>query len=216
MGKVVAFVSVCAAWVAFCTQASPAFGMKADPLAESSPIGWEHSSVPVDPDAPALFHGTACLPGIPDLILQADGNDAYRADQDGWSHPFLPRVGAELFIGASREGAGLIYSIDPHTMCVSVLCDRHCASIREEWTVAAGSFPGSSSEQARSSSSGSQSGFMAVAGLTLIGLSGLRRNRVARAAARVYGAQEHLQSWKTRGWENYSAEKEPAYQTRAA
>ncbi len=205
MGKVVAFVSVCAAWFALCTQASPAFGMSAGPLAESFPIGWEHSSVSVDP---APSQETAFLPGILDLFVQAD--------EDGWNTPFFSRAGGKLFTETSRVGGGLIYSIDPHTMCVSVLCDRHCASVREEWTITEGSYHGSPVQQARGSSSGSQSGFMVIAGLTMIGLSGLRRNKVARSSVHVYGAHDACRSWKTRVWEDYSAKKEPAYQTRAA
>lgn len=206
MGKVVAFVSVCMAWFTFCLQASPAFGMKVVP-----PAGWEFSSFSADPYAPVLSRETNCLPGIRDLLLPADGKTSSWENEDGLGLPFLFRVGHSLFAGSSREGDRLIYSIDPSTMCVSVFCVRRCASVREEWTVTDGSFPGSRPERARGSSSGPQSGFMAIAGLTMIGLSTLRRNRVVRAVGSVHEAQGRSQAWK-----GYPAKKEPAYQTRAA
>ena len=217
MEKIVAFVSGCAACFLLCMQALPAFGMKAGPSAYAFPTGWEQSSVTVGPDALGLSQGTDSLPGIRDLFSPAHGREVCRADGDGRGLLFLFRTGRDPFTGSSREGDRLTYSIDPHTMCISVLIKSHCSLVQQEWAVTGGSFPGHGSEQqARASSSGSQSGFMAVAGLSLIGLSGLGRNRVARAAVRVYGVHNLPQPWKTRAWKDYTAEKGPAYQTRVA
>lgn len=216
MGKVVAIITVFAAWFALCPQASQAFGMVAGPLAGISPDGREYPFVSVNTNAPVSFQGMADLSGVRDVLLSSDTGVAGPRGENVWGDTFFFLMGAELFNGSSRKGGRLIYSIDPHTMCVSVLCNSHGALVREEWTATDGFFPGSRPSQARSTSSGSQSGFMAVAGLTMIGLSGLRRNRGARAAVRIYRAQEHSQPWKTRIWKDYSVKKEPTYQTRAA
>lgn len=216
MNRLVAFVSVCSACVLLCMQASPAFGMKAGLPAEGFPDRWEQFSMPAGPDSQDLSLGMACLPGIRDLLLPAGVREVYRADEDGRGIPLLFRTGRDIFTGSSRKADRLIYSIDPDTMCISVLINRHGAPVKEEWAVIEGSFPGSRSEQARGSSHGSRSGFMAVAGLSLIGLSGLSRNRVARGGVRVYGARDLPQPWKTRAWKDYPAEKGPAYQTKAA
>jgi len=57
---------------------------------------------------------------------------------------------------------------------------------------------------------------MAVAGLTLIGLSSLVRNVSSESAARVYTVQHQPQPWSTGSWKDQPVKKAPAYQVRAA
>jgi len=164
-------------------------------------------------DYPLTLRNDMEIPGTHTHPVSAD-NPAHRTGEGRGE--FLPCPGSGISACVSSTRYTLSYSIDPHTFCVSITAGRYGTGSPEEWTVSGGEFPGIPELQGKSTSPFSQSGIMVIAGLTLIGLSGLGRSRGSGTPARVYPVWNQPQTWQARSWADQPAQQGPAYQTKAA
>ena len=216
MGKAVAFFCTLVAWITFSAQAVHAYdiisGIHADVFHLKN---WQHSSGSDAASIPLPYHGIlenlSAYAGLPPM----DGPEAHQGPERGWSDPLLSSVAAGLFTGSLMASGGTTYYIDPHTLCVTATGSGYgtCEICAAENTGFSGGF---AQRHGGFSSAFSQSGLMVVAGIALIGLSSLGKNRESRSRVRVYSMQSHFQPWKTRTWKDQPAPKRPAYQVKVA
>ena len=214
MGKIVALLSACAVWITLSASAAVAAGIFAEfSFVTDSGDGSVLSGSCVRDQALSLVGISGAPSAGPGLTATAGGLVSPVSARD-WSDP-LPASAAELlFTGPSITVGGPIYSFDPHTLCVTAIDSVY--GMCELLVPVAGGSAGGSGQRIGASSPVSQSVFMAVAGLTLIGLSSLVRNVSSESAARVYTVQHQPQPWSTGSWKDQPVKKAPAYQVRAA
>jgi hypothetical protein len=214
MGKIVALLSACAVWITLSATAAVAAEIFAEfSFVTASGDGSVLSGSCVRNQALSLV-GISGAPSAGPGLTATAGGLVSRVSARDWSDPLPASAAALLFTGPSTTVGGPIYSIDPHTLCVTVI-DSVYGMCELLFPVADGS-AGGSGQRIGASAPASQSVFMVVAGLTLIGLSSLVRNGSSESAARVYAMQHQLQPWSTRSWKDQPVKKAPAYQVRAA